>query len=658
MTVEKKDIDWGSLGFGYMKTDYSYEAHWKDGEWDEGGLTTDHTLHVSECGGIFHYCQEVFEGLKAYTAEDGSIVCFRPDMNAERMYNSAQRLEMPPFPKDKFVEAVKQVVSANAAWVPPFGSGATLYVRPFMIGSGDVIGVAPAPEYTFRILVTPVGPYFKGGLKPVKLRVSEYDRAAPHGTGNIKAGLNYAMSLKPTMEAHREGYAENLYLDSESRTYVEETGGANVLFVKEDGTLVVPRSHTDSILPSITRRSLVQVAQDLGMTVDQRPVEWAEVKAGTFVECGLCGTAAVISPVGEIDNKVYGADETVTFPAGYTEIGFLRLARSVDHAAHDGDRDGLLAVGQRLLDLVCQSDEVDARPPAGGAGDDVDAVPAQPGGLQNVLRRQHLLHRVGGQRYAHRIADALTQKGADAHSGFDGAHALGARFGHADVQRVVRTLGKQPVRLDHQRDGAGFHRHADIMKIVFLQQRNMSERAFYQRLRRGVAVFFQKTRFQTAAVHADTDGDAPRAAGLDHGPHPVLPADVAGVDADLGRAVFRRADGKAVVKVDIRHQRQRGRGADGAEGLRGLHVRNGQPRDLAPGGSQRADLRKAAVHVGRSRVQHRLDGYRRASADRNAADHNFSCEFSLHFYRTSFQISLNVINAMKASSRIMPAAWI
>ncbi|MFR2032377.1 MAG: aminotransferase class IV, partial [Collinsella sp.] len=162
---------------------------------------------------------------------------------------------------------------------------------------------------------------FKGGLKPVKLRVSEYDRAAPHGTGNIKAGLNYAMSLKPTMEAHREGYAENLYLDSESRTYVEETGGANVLFVKEDGTLVVPQSHTDSILPSITRRSLVQVAQDLGMTVDQRPVEWAEVKAGTFVECGLCGTAAVISPVGEIDNKVYGADETVTFPAGYTEIG-------------------------------------------------------------------------------------------------------------------------------------------------------------------------------------------------------------------------------------------------------------------------------------------------------------------------------------------------
>ena len=311
MTVEKKDIDWGSLGFGYMKTDYSYEAHWKDGEWDEGGLTTDHTLHVSECGGIFHYCQEVFEGLKAYTAEDGSIVCFRPDMNAERMYNSAQRLEMPPFPKDKFVEAVKQVVSANAAWVPPFGSGATLYVRPFMIGSGDVIGVAPAPEYTFRILVTPVGPYFKGGLKPVKLRVSEYDRAAPHGTGNIKAGLNYAMSLLPSVEAHAAGYADNMYLDPETRTYVEESGGANFLFVDKDGNLVVPQSHTDSILPSITRRSLVDVAENyLGMKVTQRPVRFDEIDQ--FVECGMCGTAAVISPVGEVDSDdkkvVYGME--------------------------------------------------------------------------------------------------------------------------------------------------------------------------------------------------------------------------------------------------------------------------------------------------------------------------------------------------------------
>ena len=207
-----------------------------------------------------------------------------------------------------------------------------------MIGSGDVIGVAPAPEYTFRILVTPVGPYFKGGLKPVKLRVSEYDRAAPHGTGNIKAGLNYAMSLRPTMEAHRNGYAENIYLDSQSRTYIEETGGANVLFVKEDGTLVVPKSHTDSILPSITRRSLVQVAKDLGMTVDERYVTWEEVASGEFVECGLCGTAAVISPVGQIDNKVYGADQEVTFPAGCTEIGpVMKKLRETLTDIQDGD---------------------------------------------------------------------------------------------------------------------------------------------------------------------------------------------------------------------------------------------------------------------------------------------------------------------------------
>lgn len=317
MAVEKKDLDWGNLTFDFQPTDYSYVCNYKDGKWDEGGLTSEHTVTLSECAGLLHYCQEVFEGLKAYTTQNGDIVCFRPDMNAERMYNSAARLEMPSFPKDKFVEAVKEVVKANAAWVPPFGSGATLYVRPLMFATGNVIGVAPADEYQFRILVTPVGPYFKGGLKPIKLCVSKYDRAAPHGTGNIKAGLNYAMSLKPTMEAHRNGFAENLYLDSESRTYVEETGGANVLFVAKDGTLVVPQSHTDSILPSITRRSLVQVAEDLGIKVDQRPVTWAEVAEGEFVECGLCGTAAVISPVGEIHNN----ELVVTFPDGHEECG-------------------------------------------------------------------------------------------------------------------------------------------------------------------------------------------------------------------------------------------------------------------------------------------------------------------------------------------------
>ena len=309
--MEKKDLDWGNLSFAYMHTDYSYVCNYKDGAWEEGGLTPDHTVTLSECAGLLHYCQEVFEGLKAYTTENGDIVCFRPDMNAQRLYDSAARLEMPSFPKDKFVEAVEMVVRANAAWVPPFGSGATLYIRPFMFATGDVIGVKPATEYQFRILVTPVGPYYKGGVKPVKLQVPEFDRAAPHGTGNIKAGLNYAMSLHPSVIAHSKGYADNLFLDPQTRTYVEETGGANVLFVKKDGTLVVPQSFTDSILPSITRRSLVDVAEKmLGMTVEQRPVRFDEIDQ--FVECGMCGTAAVISPVGQIDNGdksvVYGME--------------------------------------------------------------------------------------------------------------------------------------------------------------------------------------------------------------------------------------------------------------------------------------------------------------------------------------------------------------
>ena len=311
MAIEKKDIDWGSLAFAYTPTDFSYVCNWKDGAWEEGGLTPDHTLNLSECAGIFHYCQECFEGLKAYTTKEGDIVCFRPDMNAERMYDTAERLCMPPFPKDKFVEAVEMVVKANAAWVPPFGSGATLYIRPFMIATGDVIGVKPADEYQFRILVTPVGPYFKGGVQPVALMVSDYDRAAPHGTGNIKAGLNYAMSLYPSVQAHSQGFADNMFLDSQTRTYVEESGGANFLFVDKDGGLVVPQSFTDSILPSITRRSLVAVAKEmLGLNVVERPVRFDEI--GEFTECGMCGTAAVISPVGKVVWKdgevVYGMD--------------------------------------------------------------------------------------------------------------------------------------------------------------------------------------------------------------------------------------------------------------------------------------------------------------------------------------------------------------
>ena len=295
--MEKKNLDWSSLGFGYHQTDARFVANYKDGAWDEGTLTDDATVVISECAGVLQYAQTCFEGLKAYTTEDGKVVCFRPDLNAARMADSCRRLEMPVFPEDKFVDAVVQTVRANLAYVPPFGSGATLYIRPYMFGSDPVIGVHPASEYQFRVFVTPVGPYFKGGVKPVVIRVSDYDRAAPHGTGHIKAGLNYAMSLYPIMEAHRQGFDENMYLDPATRTKVEETGGANFIFITKDGKLVTPKSN--SILPSITRRSIMYVAEHyLGMEVEHREVLFDEVK--DFAECGLCGTAAVISPVGKM----------------------------------------------------------------------------------------------------------------------------------------------------------------------------------------------------------------------------------------------------------------------------------------------------------------------------------------------------------------------
>ena len=298
--MEKKNIDWSNIGFGYMKTDKRYVSNFKNGAWDEGTLTSDDQITISECAGVLQYAQTCFEGMKAYTTEDGHIVTFRPDLNAARMADSAARLEMPVYPEDRFVDAIKQVVKANAAYVPPYGSGATLYVRPYMFGSSAVIGVKPAEEYQFRVFATPVGPYFKGGAKPVTICISDFDRAAPHGTGHIKAGLNYAMSLHAIVTAHEEGYAENMYLDAATRTKVEETGGANFIFITKDGTFVTPKS--DSILPSITRRSLMVVAEKyLHMPVEHRPVKFSEVP--DFAECGLCGTAAVISPVGELCYK-------------------------------------------------------------------------------------------------------------------------------------------------------------------------------------------------------------------------------------------------------------------------------------------------------------------------------------------------------------------
>ena len=309
-----KNIDWSNLGFGYVKTDYRYVSNFKNGAWDEGTLSTDDMVTISECACVLQYAQTVFEGMKAYTTEDGRIVVFRPDLNAERMENSAKRLEMPVFPKDRFVDAIVKLVEANADYVPPYGSGATLYIRPYMFGTNAVIGVKPADEYQFRAFCTPVGPYFKGGVKPIMIRVSDFDRAAPRGTGHIKAGLNYAMSLHAIMDAHRQGFDENMYLDPATRTKVEETGGANFLFVTKDNKVVTPKS--DSILPSITRRSLVYVAKEyLGLEVEEREVYFDEVK--DFAECGLCGTAAVISPVG----KIVDHGKEICMPSGMTEMG-------------------------------------------------------------------------------------------------------------------------------------------------------------------------------------------------------------------------------------------------------------------------------------------------------------------------------------------------
>jgi len=310
----KADVDWGNLGFGYVKTDERYVSEYKDGKWDEGRLTGDSEIVMSECACVLQYAQTCFEGLKAYTTEDGRIVCFRPDMNAQRMIDTCERLKMPTFSKERFVDAVVQVVRANAKWVPPYGTGASLYLRPFMFGKNPVIGVKPANDFEFRIFATPVGPYFKGGVKPLKLRISDLDRAAPHGTGHVKAGLNYAMSLYNIVDAHEQGYDENLYLDSATHTYVEETGGANIIFITKDNKVVTPKSST--ILPSITRRSLLEVASKyLGLETEEREISVDEIK--DFAEAGLCGTAAVISPVGCIVNH----GEEIYLPSGMTEMG-------------------------------------------------------------------------------------------------------------------------------------------------------------------------------------------------------------------------------------------------------------------------------------------------------------------------------------------------
>lgn len=306
-------IDWGNLGFNYIKTDLRYLSHWKDGNWDNGVLTEDNQLHISEGSTALHYGQSCFEGLKAYRTKDGDINLFRPEENAKRMQRSCRRLLMPEVPTDVFVDAVKQVVKANEHYLPPYGTGGTLYIRPFLIGAGDNIGVKPASEYIFSIFCMPVGPYFKGGLTPTNFLVSDYDRAAGRGTGAAKVGGNYAGSLLPGAEAHKRAFSDAIYLDPITHTKIEEVGAANFFGITKDDKFITPDS--PSILPSITKYSLLYLAENrLRLTVEQGDVYIDQLDQ--FKEAGACGTAAVISPIGGIQ---YGD----TFHVFYseTEVG-------------------------------------------------------------------------------------------------------------------------------------------------------------------------------------------------------------------------------------------------------------------------------------------------------------------------------------------------
>lgn len=298
--MQKKDIKWSELGFGYIKTDKRYISYWKDGKWDDGQLVEDNKISISEGSTCLHYGQECFEGLKAYGTKDGGIQLFRPDENAKRMQTSCERVMMPKVPVEKFIDACMQVVKANEAWVPPYGSGATLYLRPYVIGVGDNVGVKPAEEYIFGVFATPVGPYFKGGMNPVNFTTTDEDRAAPHGTGKIKVGGNYAASLHSHHEAVKRGFADCIYLDPATHTKIDEVGAANFFGITHDNKFVTPKS--SSILPSITRISLMQVARDyLGMEAIEGDVYIDQLDK--FKEAGACGTAAVITPIGGIEYK-------------------------------------------------------------------------------------------------------------------------------------------------------------------------------------------------------------------------------------------------------------------------------------------------------------------------------------------------------------------
>ncbi|MFL1503976.1 branched-chain amino acid aminotransferase [Pseudomonas sp. O64] len=292
-----ESINWDNLGFDYIKTDKRFLQVWKNGEWQAGTLTDDNVLHISEGSTALHYGQQCFEGLKAYRCKDGSINLFRPDQNAARMQRSCARLLMPHVPTEDFIEACKQVVKANERFIPPYGSGGALYLRPFVIGTGDNIGVRTAPEFIFSVFAIPVGAYFKGGLVPHNFQISTFDRAAPQGTGAAKVGGNYAASLMPGAEAKKSGFADAIYLDPMTHSKIEEVGSANFFGITHDNQFITPKS--PSVLPGITRLSLIELAQSrLGLKVVEGEVFID--KLDHFKEAGACGTAAVISPIGGI----------------------------------------------------------------------------------------------------------------------------------------------------------------------------------------------------------------------------------------------------------------------------------------------------------------------------------------------------------------------
>ncbi len=300
-----KDIDWKSLTFGYLRTDYNVRCYYRDGKWGEVEVCSDEYLKLHMAATCLHYGQEAFEGLKAYRCPDGKVRVFRAEENAARLQNTARGIVMPEVPTELFVDMVKKVVRLNQEYIPPYESGATLYLRPLLFGVTAGVGVRPATEYCFLIFATPVGPYFKGGFSsnPYVI-VRDVDRAAPLGTGMFKVGGNYAASLRANKMAHEKGYASEFYLDAKEKKYVDECGAANFFGIKNN-TYVTPKS--TSILPSITNKSLMQIAEDLGMKVERRPI--AEDELDSFEEAGACGTAAVISPISHLDDletgKVY-----------------------------------------------------------------------------------------------------------------------------------------------------------------------------------------------------------------------------------------------------------------------------------------------------------------------------------------------------------------